>query len=247
MSIDWNAIAQEWHDDQPHPLNPRLKVGQFAQAVKLATRTKFGGHASPEEAGAFHVEYQAMNDRLEMQGKEPISPEEYTKLLDRIAPHSFALQGRPPTMDEMVRHRDAEPSTVAKFYGDLPDRIYPHVTSRDMAKYLTLAEPFAKMHLDRYPNRLEAARFALGGLNASGIGDYYQAILHSTEGGLWRPQPGGFGAPPEEPGGEGVDHGDWRLPRTWEPPEGGFGARKGPEEGEAKEPDAPQQGVGPTE
>ena len=230
MSIDWNAIAHEWHADQPHPLNPLLKVGEFAQAVKLATRTKFGGHATPEEAGAFHVEFTAMNNKLTEQGKPPMSPEEYSQLVERIAPHSFAYQGRPPTMDEVVRHRDAENSTVAKYYGDLPDRTYPHITSRDMAKYLTLAEPFARMHVDRPPNRLEAARFALGGMNATGIGDYYRAILQSTEGGLWKPQAGGFGAPPEQPEEKGADHGDWRLPRSWEPSEGGFGARQGGEE-----------------
>lgn len=176
MSI-WDQIAAAWHDAQPHPHNPTLSVGDYATAVKLATRSKFGGHASPQEAGAFWTEFSTLNDRLATEGQRPFTPEEYTQVLDKTAPHSFAYHGRPPTMDEIVRHRDAEPSTIAKYYGDLPDQLYPQVPASQMAKYVQLADEPALQQIGRRPTKGEAAKFALGGFNFAGIGDFYRAMV----------------------------------------------------------------------
>lgn len=175
--IDWKKIANEWHAEQPHPLNPALKVGEYATAVKLATKLKFGGHASAQEAGAFWGEFQQMNQRFMAQGKEAVSPDEFGHLVERVAPVSFAYHGRPPTMRELSQHRDSSPNEVNKYYGDLPDQHYPHVTAGQMAKYLTMAEPHAQQAFGRPPVKLEAARFALSGLSNEDIRNYYEGAI----------------------------------------------------------------------
>ena len=220
---NWSDVATSYWNAQPSPHNPSLTNGEYPVAVKLATKSKFGGHASAHEAGAFWSEFKSMNASLTAKAKEPISPEEFGHLLDRIAPISFALHGRPPSMAEIVRHREAEPSTVQKYYSDLPDQHYPHVTAGQMAKYLALSEEPSVSLLSRQPTKLEASRFALGGLGFSDVIDYYNGISGlktSQEGGLWTPQPGGFGAaPPKEPEPN-------PLPPMgeWKPEPGTFGA-----------------------
>lgn len=226
MTTNWTDIAQSYWSAQPSPHNPLLTNGEYPTFVKLATKAKFGGHASAHEAGLFAAEFKAMNASLQDKRKDPITPEEFGHLLDRIAPISFALHGRPPSMQEIVRHRDAEPSTVQKFYSDLPDQHYPHVTAGQMAKTLALAEEPAVSLLGRKPVKLEAARFALGNLGFSDIIDYYKGIsgLPSQEGGLWTPQPGGFGAPPE--GSQQPEPNPLPPLGPWSPQPGSFGGPK---------------------
>ena len=248
MTTSWTDVATTYWNAQPSPHNPQLTNGEFPMFVKLATKAKFGGHATAHEAGLFATEFKSMNANLAAKGKDAISPEEFGHLLDRIAPTSFAFHGRPPTMQEIVRHRDSEPSTIQKFYSDLPDQHYPHVTAGQMAKALSLAEEPAVSLLGRKPVKLEAARFAMGNLGFSDIIDYYQGISGlrpSTEGAIWTPPPGGFGAPPEgsqqpeprtlPPLGPWIPRpGGFGAPRQsteggmWQPPIGGFGGHPEP-------------------
>lgn len=225
---DWGQIAEGYWRAQPSPHNPSLTNGELSMFVRLATKAKYGGHASHQEAGAFATEFKSMNQSLMAKGKDPITPEEMGHLLERISPVSFALHGRPPTMSELVRHREAEPNTVQKYYSDLPDQHYPHVTAGQMAKMLALAEEPAQSFLGRSPVKLEASRFALGNLGFSDIIDYYRGISgikQSTEGGLWTPPAGGFGAPPE--GSDQPQPNPLPPLGPWQPEQGTFGARPG--------------------
>lgn len=170
MSVDWERIASEWWRAQPHPLEPRLTIGDFPIAVKLATRARFGGHASPHEAAAHWQEFQSTNKRLAAQGKEPLSPEEYTHLLDQIAPVSFTYHGKPPSMHEIVALRDQSPKAIRDHYASLPDQHYPHVTAGEMVKSLESAKPWANEHLKRDPVKSEAAYLHHSGHHPQ---DYY--------------------------------------------------------------------------
>jgi len=164
----------QWHQAQPHPRNPALTVAEFPMAVKMATRTKFGGHATAAEAGAFWQEFQGANEKLQKQGKDPMSPHEYTSLVDQMAPVSAALHGRPPSMDEVTKLREASPAEQRKYFEDLPDPLYPVVSAGQMAKYMTLGNFHAKYGVGRPAAKSEAAYFAVGGMSPTQVQDYYR-------------------------------------------------------------------------
>ena len=113
--INWEQHVSDWHNNQPHPdtahLPPsqQLKVGDYTTAVKMATQTKFGGHATAEEASAFWQEFQGANQTLAAQNKPTLTPQDYLTQVQQLAPVSAALHGRPPTMNEVVRLRDSSP------------------------------------------------------------------------------------------------------------------------------------------
>ena len=160
--------VQEYWNSQPHPKAPNVSVGEFPIAVRLATKTKFGGHATPEEASAFWKEFQGLG----------MSPGEYEELLDRVAPVSFSFHGRPPTMNELAKFREAKPSEVHDYYYNLPDKHYPHVKAGDMVKNLQAARPWAKMHLQREPTKGEAAYLHHSNHSPQ---DYYQTLKADLE------------------------------------------------------------------
>lgn len=172
-NFDWSQEATEWHSGQPHPLEPSLTVAEFPMAVKLASQTKFGGHASPAEAGAFWKEFKSMNERLVAQKKEPLSPEEYGQVIDHLAPLSFVYHNRPPSMSEIATLRDAKPTDVRQHYSDLPDQHYPDVPAGAMVKALKAAGPHAQQYLKREPNKYEAAYLYHSGTSPA---EYYKAM-----------------------------------------------------------------------
>lgn len=199
MSIDWTKAAAEFFAEQPHPQAPGLKVKEYATAVRLATAMRFGGHAPAHEAEAFWREFTAMNDRLALQKKMPITPEEFEHVVKPMAQVSFAYHGRPPTMHEIARHRDSDPKQVHDWYANLPDEHYPHVPAGGMVKYLTLAEPHARMNLGRKPNKVEASRFYHGNFTADAIDSYYRRMKEEDDRGGEDPTAGhapGVGATP---------------------------------------------------
>lgn len=144
---DWGSVAKSHWDAQPHPSAPSVPIGEYATAVKLATKTKFGGHASPQEAELFHHEFKQMG----------IAPQDYEQALDRLAPLSFTYHGRPPTMAEIAQHKDSDPKAARSYYAELPDKQYPHVPAGAMVKALQSANPHFDEHLGRPATKLEAA------------------------------------------------------------------------------------------
>ena len=140
---------------------------------------KFGqGHASPQEASHFMAEFKAMNTMLTAQKKLPISPEEFTQLSQQMARSSFAYHGRPPSMYEIARLRDAHPKDVADYYGSLPDEHYPTVSAADMAKALASARPWANQIVGRDATKLEAAYLHHSGQNPQ---SYFQQVSSGTD------------------------------------------------------------------
>lgn len=178
---DWGAIAGQFWGEQPHPQAPGIKIKDYETAARLATATKFGGHASPTEIGAFWPQFQQLD----------MAPDHYLETLQHAAQVSFAYHGRPPSMVEMSKFKDMKPAEIRKHYEDLPDRNYPDVPAGQMVKYLRIASQHARQHIDRGPVKLEAALFHHQGLSASGVADYYKGISTKKEekGGL--PDQGG--------------------------------------------------------
>lgn len=160
---DYHALAKAYWDTQPHPKAPSLTIGEFATAVKLATLTKFGGHATPEDASLFWPEFKSLG----------ISPDDFEHAVERLAPVSFAYHGRPPTMQEIVHLKDEPPAKAQAYFADLPDKHYPFIRSADMIKHLQAAEPHAKQYLGRPPVKLEAAHLASSGERPA---DYYARL-----------------------------------------------------------------------
>ncbi len=166
MSIDYNQIAKDYWDQQPHPREPSLKISEFATAIKLATHVKFGGHASPAEAGLFWKEFAP--------GGVPImSPQEFEHAVDRIAPLSYAFHGRPPSMQEIVKLKDEHPKNVHSYFAELPDKHFPHVSAGNMVKALESAKPHAREHLGREPVKSEASYLHHSGEHPA---DYYSRL-----------------------------------------------------------------------
>ncbi len=165
MSIDWNAIAHEYVQNLPSPHDPtgQIPIKEWATAVKLATAARFGGHASPHEAALFYQEFKATG----------MHPQEFEAALDRLAPLSFTYHGRPPSMQEIAQLKDKSPAEARKFFGDLPHKIYPHVSAADMVKAVQAAKPHAMEHLGREPSLNEAAYIHHSNERP---GDYYQRI-----------------------------------------------------------------------
>lgn len=147
MSIDWNAIAKAHWDARPSPHAPGLTNGEVIPAVKLATKAKYGGHASMQEAALFWHEFKGME----------MAPQDFEHAIDRLAPTSFTYHGRPPSMQEVKALKDAQPNAVRAYYADLPDKHYPHVTAGQMVAALQTAEPHAMDYLKRPPVKSEAA------------------------------------------------------------------------------------------
>lgn len=166
-------IVHGWWAEQPHPQAPDIKVGDYPTAARLATTLKFGsGHASPQEVSAFWKEFQGMNQVLQTQNKLPISPEEFSHLAQQMARSSFAYHGRPPSMYEIAKLRDADPKSIHDYFGALPDEHYPTVTAAQMAQALHSARPWANMISNTEPTKLDAAYLVHSGQSAR---DYYQA------------------------------------------------------------------------
>jgi hypothetical protein len=164
-------IVHEWHMEQPSPREPSISVGDLPVATRLATFLKFGsGHASPQEASLFWREFKQMNDTLTVQKKMPLGPEEFEHLSQQMARSSFAYHGRPPTMYEMTRLRDANPKDIHDYFGSLPDEHYPTVSAADMAKALHAARPWSQQYLSEEPTKLDAAYLHSSGQSPS---DYY--------------------------------------------------------------------------
>lgn len=163
MSIDWHAVAKAHWDQQPHPKAPNIQIKDYATAVKLATLVKFGGHASSHETGLFWPEFKATG----------MSPQEFEHAVERIAPVSFTYHGRPPSMQEIVQLKDKHPKDVSSYYGELPDKHYPHVAAKDMVQHLAAATPHAQEHLGRNPVKLEAALLHHSGENPR---DFYSKL-----------------------------------------------------------------------
>lgn len=170
MSDDWDSIAKGWWDRQPHPKDPtgKLTIGEYATAVKLATMARFGGHATAHEATLFWDEFKATG----------MHPEEFEQTLDKIAPLSFTLHGRPPTMTEIAHLKDKQPHEARKYFADLPDKHYPSTTAGEMVKALTVAKPHAQEHLGRDPVKLEAAYLHHSGANPA---DYYANLAAQAQ------------------------------------------------------------------
>jgi hypothetical protein len=149
MSIDWNQVAHEYVQNLPSPHDPtgQIPIKEWATAVKLATAAKFGGHASPHEAALFYPEFKATG----------MHPQEFEAALERLAPLSFTYHGRPPSMQEIVQLKDKSPAEARKYFGDLPHKIYPHVSAHDMVAAVQAAKPHAQEHLGREPSLNEAA------------------------------------------------------------------------------------------
>jgi hypothetical protein len=150
------AAAAHWKA-QPSPHAPGLTNAEFPSAVKLATKMKFGGHASPPEAAAFWSEFKSFNERLKAKGKDPLSPESFGHVAEDMAKISFAFHGRPPRMDEIEKLHDQTPKSVRDHYYNLPDQHYPTVPAGDMVRSLEAAKPHANEQIQRDPNKLEAA------------------------------------------------------------------------------------------
>lgn len=164
---DYAAAAGAYWSNQPHPRAPKLTIGEFATAVKLASLLKFGGHASPQEAELFMPQFKALQ----------ISPEEFEHAVDRLAPVSYTYHGRPPTLREVVLLKDEPPAKASAYFADLPDRHYPFVRAADMIKHLQAAEPHAQQYLGRAPVKLEAAQLAASGERPA---DYYARLAQPS-------------------------------------------------------------------
>jgi hypothetical protein len=166
-------IVHKWHADQPHPLAPSVKVGDYATAARMATTLKFGqGHATPQEVGNFWREFQSMNETLTAQNKLSISPDEFSHLAQQVARSSFTYHGRPPSMHEIARLRDSHPKDINDFYYHLPDEHYPSVPAGEMVKALQSARPWAEMINGSAPTKLDGAYLYHSGHLPQ---DYYQA------------------------------------------------------------------------
>ncbi len=183
-------LAREFFDEQPHPMAPDLKIKEFATAVKLATALKFGSHATPQEATLFWPHFQALQ----------MSPENFEHVVDRLAPLSYTYHGRPPTMAEIGELRDKSPKEARTYFSDLPDQHYPSVSAGDMVKHLVAAEPHAKQHLQRPPNKYEAQYLAHSGEDPA---TYYQRLGASKALAAPRINPESNAIPPQGAGDGG--------------------------------------------
>jgi len=197
MSTNWDSIAHDYWGAQPHPLAPSLTQSEFPVAVKLATATKFGGHATPQQAELFWQEFKNLD----------MSPDQYTQALDTLAPLSFAYHNRPPTMNEIKALGTAKPAEIRKHYTDLPDKDIPTVSAGDMVKAIQTAKPHFHENLGRMPTKLEAAYLVHSGQSAV---DYARQLGAASKGAgqdgtQTGTQPNAGGGGPDPSGGQAAD------------------------------------------
>lgn len=175
-SIDWGAVFKEHYDNFDHPLNPDLKVRDFATAVTLATATKFGGptpkegHASPTEAGLFWKEFQAMDP--------PMGPQKYLETLHALAPLSWRYHKRAPSISEVSQHRDSDPQKVRQHFESLPATHWgmPDISAGDFVKAHTKAAHWSQEHMSRDPYAHEVAYFHHAGYSHQDLSTHYERL-----------------------------------------------------------------------
>lgn len=174
MTVDEaKQAAQTFWNAQPSPRAPGLTNGEFPVAVKLATKLKFGGHASASEASAFWGEFKNFNQKLQAKNKSPLSPEEFGHVVDHLAQVSFAFHGRPPQMQEIEKLHDQTSQAIHNHYYHLPDQHYPTVPAGEMIKNLESAKPYSRDNLNRDPVKLEAAYLYHSGQSPQ---EYYRML-----------------------------------------------------------------------
>lgn len=169
---DWKAIADGHYGVMPHPFAPSLSVAEYPVAMHLARVTKFGGKAEPGEAEKFWQEFKQLQ----------MPPGQYLDTIKRIAPLSFRLVNRPPTMEEIKQHSALAPDQSHKYYASLPDPDYPDVPAGEMVRSLAAATPYAAKHAGRAPTKGEAAFFHHAKLNTQGIDQHYQMLKEDVPG-----------------------------------------------------------------
>jgi hypothetical protein len=166
VSIDWEKATKDFFDEYPHPRGHGLKIKEVATAVKLASMMKFGGHATLHEAAMFWGEFAP-------EGVPIMPPDEFEHTLDHLAPISYALHGRPPSMKELVLLKDKSPGEVSRHYGELPSKHHPDIPAATFVKAYQAARPHAREHLEREPVHSEVAYMVHSGERPDA---YYQRI-----------------------------------------------------------------------
>jgi hypothetical protein len=174
MSVNFDELVAEHYGNRPHPLSrmsPPILVKDWETAVRLATATKFGGHAEPHEVELFWKEFQSLQ----------MPPTQYMDLLDRLSKWSFRYHDKPPTMSEIQGLRDAKPAEQHKHYKDLPDSDYPDLSAHEMQAALAKADIPAKQHLQRGAFKNEARGFHHSGMGSEHIDQHYQRLAEDRD------------------------------------------------------------------
>ena len=166
-------IVSDSFGSLPHPDVPNLTNAEYATYQRVAAMQRNPHPATHEDVKNAAEQLKAVD----------LSPHEWEYAWSISRPLANRLLGRDPTIQELVRHRDAHPGDIHDFYSRHPSTSHPEIPAGTMIQYAHMAADAASRHLDRAPHLKEVAQFAAAGHSTDHIEEYYQRMAQEREDG----------------------------------------------------------------
>jgi hypothetical protein len=163
LSPALKQAVDDYYGNLPHPLAPSIRAREYPAYAKIAAMFKDGMPDGKDVEAAAQM----------LRGIQ-LAPSEFEYLWKIARPVANRLTGQDPHPIELQRLKNASPAEIAQYYGSLPHRDYPEISSADFARYHHAMTPIARQHVQRDPVALEVARAAAAGWSHEDIGTFYR-------------------------------------------------------------------------
>jgi hypothetical protein len=161
-----HQVVRETFGKLPHPDAPELTNAEYPVYERVAAMMR-----NPHQPTAADVK-----DAYHQLQAADLSPHEWEHAWTISRPIANRLLGQDPTLQELIRHRDAHPSEIYDYYWHHPSTSHPEIKAGVMAKYGHMAVDAASRHLERAPLLSEIAQFASAEHHPEHIDAYYQRL-----------------------------------------------------------------------
>jgi hypothetical protein len=170
-SVKLAKVAQEAFGQLPHPDVPEITNAEYPVYERVASMMR-----NPHKPTHMDVK-----DAFHQLKSVDLSPHEWEHAWTVSRPVANRLLGRDPTIQELIRHRDAHPADIHDYYYHSPSTSHPEFKAGVMAKYMHMASESASRHVERKPLLQEAALFAASDFTHEHIDQHYERMKQETE------------------------------------------------------------------
>jgi hypothetical protein len=174
MPLDQRRLGQivrESFGKLPHPEAPELTNDEYPVYRRVAAMMRNPHQPTTADVKDAYNQLKAVD----------LSPHEWEHAWTISRPIANRLLGQDPTLQELLRHRDAHPSEIYDYYWHSPSTSHPEIKAGVMAKYTHMAVDAASRHLERAPLLHEIAQFASAEHRPEHIDAYYQRLASERD------------------------------------------------------------------